>query len=425
MAAGLEVACDKETAAIGGLRMTDSGWEGSAAPPGKTARTGRLLPFEAQWEEPRGRSEVFDALVKDIRSMYGSDIPSLFPRMAKLVERRIGVAPKSPLAPVLAGLLGVGIRLGFALLATALVGQWAGIPWGRWVAILVFFGLFDAWALLMARPLPWVWKVVEDWTALLPTIVRESDLQDLADYTRRSQRLSITAIVGVTVAAIMLSGSLLFAPTAMSELPIGSIVLLAFLLCDFGTYVVYGGNLVNRALMAREAKYDHHLFWPSPADSPEVRKAMGRATGQGFGAGMWITVFLVLTVVLVSWDSPLVLPLAVGFLVIGYLTTIGSALSNRGSVRRIVERISDRRLAVLRDRIDAFGPRFADLSPEESERLRGLIDLHNMMRDAPTTPTGTRTAIHAAVGLLIPTIMFVVTVFGEVYAERVLDAILP
>jgi hypothetical protein len=33
--------------------------------------------------------------------------------------------------------------------------------------------------------------------------------------------------------------------------------------------------------------------------------------------------------------------------------------------------------------------------------------------------------MHAAVGLIIPTIMFAVAVFGEVYAERILDAILP
>jgi len=79
---------------------------------------------------------------------------------------------------------------------------------------------------------------------------------------------------------------------------------------------------------------------------------------------------------------------------------------------------------VLRHRIDAFGRRFADLSPEESERLRDLIDLHNTIRDAPTTST-THTLVRAAAGLIVPTIVFVITVFGEVSAERLLDAILP
>jgi len=33
--------------------------------------------------------------------------------------------------------------------------------------------------------------------------------------------------------------------------------------------------------------------------------------------------------------------------------------------------------------------------------------------------------MHANLGLIIPTVMFVVAVFGEVYTERILDAILP
>jgi hypothetical protein len=390
---------------------------------GMTARSDRPFPLNPQREESGERTEAFDALVEDIRDLYASDMPTLS-RVGDRIRRRLGMAPRSVAASVVVGLTGAGIRLGFALLATALVGQWAEVPWVRWAAILAFVGFLDAQFVLMAR-LPWARRVVENWTALLPTIVRESDLQDLADYSRRLSKLSVIAGAGAAVAATMLFAAGLVAPAALRELPVGSIVLLASLLYDFGGFIVYGGSLVNWALMAREARYDHHLFWPSPADSPEVREAMGRATGQGFGAGGWITVYLVLTVVLVSWASPLVVPLAVGFILIGYLTTFGLALSNRGSVRKIVERIRDGRLAVLQQRIDTFGPRFADLSPQESEQLRGLIDLHNMIRDAPTTPTTTHTVLRAAAGLIIPTIIFAVTVFGEVYAERVLDAILP
>ncbi len=79
---------------------------------------------------------------------------------------------------------------------------------------------------------------------------------------------------------------------------------------------------------------------------------------------------------------------------------------------------------MLRNRIDTFESRFADPSPEESERLRDLLLLHNTIRDAPTTST-TQSLVRAAAGLIVPTIVFVITVFGEVSAERILDAILP
>ncbi len=47
------------------------------------------------------------------------------------------------------------------------------------------------------------------------------------------------------------------------------------------------------------------------------------------------------------------------------------------------------------------------------------------MRDAPTTPTATHTLMHTLVGLIVPTVPFVATVFGEVYTGRIFDAILP
>jgi hypothetical protein len=414
--------------------MTFSGSDvlaSTAAEADRTPESGpSRTPFEPRPEEPPGRSVAFDACVDDIRRWYGSSGGDFIPRLADLIRRRLGVTPPSSGAAMLAALTGLGIRLSVALLATVLFGQWTEIPWGRWAAILAFYALYEGSAPLTspttdALSPPRIKRILEDWTALVPTIARESDLREMADFTRRWQRQPRTLAVGVAVVAIMLLACELFAPAALQELPAGTIVLLAWLLFDFGTTPVYWGNFFNGAFMAREARYDHDLFWMSPADSPEVHKVMRKTTFQGFAAGLWITIFLVLAVVLVSWDSPMVLPLAAGFVVIGYLSTIGLALSNRASVRKIIERSRQERLAVLRHRIDAFKPRMADLSPQESEHLRDLLFLHDKIRDAPTTPTHARTLVRTAAALILPTIMFVVTVFGEVSAERFLDAILP
>jgi hypothetical protein len=211
-------------------------------------------------------------------------------------------------------------------------------------------------------------------------------------------------------------------PTGMSELPAGSLVLLTLLLFDFGAATSTPSDWVLRA---REAHYDHRLFWPSPADSPEVQEAMRISTFFGRMTAVWITFLLVLTVVLISWDSPLVTPLAVGFVGLGYANTFISAAGVRNSIQRIVKRSRDQRLERLRRRISVFEGRFEDLTPQESEHVRGLIDLHNTIRDAPTMPGTSRTLLRAAAPLILPTIMFVITVFGEVSAERFLDAILP
>jgi hypothetical protein len=399
---------------------------GDADTPGKPDQPSPIAP---QAEEPSPRSDEFDALVEEVRRWYGWD-SGILPYVEDQIRRRLGLAPLSAAAVVLAGLMGVGIRLALALLATAVVGEWAGIPWGRWAVVLTFYAGFDASRPFVGPPVdvpsgPRVKRIVEDWTPMVPTIVRESDLRDLAGFFHRWSRPLVSTALGVVVATFMLTAGWWLAPVTMGELPVGTIVLLAFLLFDFGATPIHGGVVIQWAFMAREARYDHHLFWPSPADSPEVKKAIRKTTAQGFAAGWWITVALVLTVVLVSWDSPLVLPLAVGFVVLGYLSTIGAALSGRGSVQRIVQRVREQRLGGLRERIDGFGPNYTDLSPRESQQLRDLLFLHDTIRDAPTSPTTARTLIRTAATLIVPTIIFVVTVFGEVSAERFLDAVLP
>jgi len=374
-------------------------------------------------------TEAFDALVEEVRRVNAWGPHLVMRSLQDRLRRRLRLARAGTAAPFLM-ITGIGIRLAVAVLVAALAGQWAGIPWGRWAVIIVWYGLTDAgmaliWPAFGSPVPPWLRRLIQDWTALAPTIARESDLRDLVGFTQRLYRLPVVATAGVAVAAVMLGAGWLFAPTGLGDLPAGSIVLLALLLYDFGTLPIWSNTIFNWATMARQARYDHHLFWPSPADSPEVRKVMRRTIGQAFSAAMWITIFLVLTVVLVGWDSPLVLPLAVGFVVIGYLATFALAIRYPASVRKIVERSRQLRLAVLRDRIDAFESRFADLSHEESERLRDLLFLHGEIRDAATTPVHAHTLMRTVAALIVPTIAFVVTVFGEVSAERLLDAILP
>ena len=381
----------------------------------------------ADQREPGERSSAYEAGVEEIRRRYGSDVTYLFPRLEDRIRRQFGLAPLGPGAAVLAGLTAVAVRLSVALVVTALAGQWAGIPWGRWAVILAFFGMMDAGRSQTTPPLdvepkPSYRDELQDWTALLPTITRESDVRDLAAFTRRWFQLSGSVAAGIAAAAVMLLGCWRVAPMGVSELHPGSLALLALLLYEFGEMV--HTNLFWWALIRRESTYDHELSWPSPADSPEIRTARQKMPRQSFAFGMWITVLLVVTLVLTSWDSPLVIPLGVGFLVIGYSTVIGVALGDRAALRRIVEHSRNQELDQLQQQIAPYRSRYAQLTPQETEQLRSLLELHTVIQNAPTTAS-TRTLWRTAAGLLLPTLVFAVTVLAEVSAERFLDTILP
>ena len=114
--------------------------------------------------------------------------------------------------------------------------------------------------------------------------------------------------------------------------------------------------------------------------------------GQSLEFGGTFTLLLVLAWVLTSWDSPLVLPLGGAFLAIGYLTTIGSALGDRAAIRRIVETARDQQLDQLQQQIQPYWSRYTQLTAQEAEQLRGLAEMHTLIRDAPPprlrTPSG-------------------------------------
>jgi hypothetical protein len=90
-----------------------------------------------------------------------------------------------------------------------------------------------------------------------------------------------------------------------------------------------------------------------------------------------------------------------------------------------VRHTRDATLDRLRRRIDSFDPRLEDLTPQESEQLQGLIATYAAVRAAPTGPSGAETFGHAVTALAIPALAFFLAVMSEVYAERLLNQLLP
>ncbi len=123
-------------------------------------------------------------------------------------------------------------------------------------------------------------------------------------------------------------------------------------------------------------------------------------------------------------DSPLVLPLAVGFLLIGCFSAMvwrspnapasaeswGGAADSDYKDYNVASSPSSRTTPISRRRNHR---KLQSPSPSRPDSRR--------FRRADATHTVLRTAAR----LSVPTIAFVITVFGEVSADRLLDAILP
>lgn len=369
-----------------------------------------------------GRSEAFTADVREIeqRLVSVSDV-FVMARLTSLASRRLPIDRDVGRGLVFVGIAGALIRLGLPLLAALAFGQLGESPVLRWALIAAILGTLDAGSAHRHRASN---PAFHDFAALLRTIAHDDDTHDLVLFTRRWYRLRISAAFAASVALFVVLGCAIAAPVAFSALPFGSIVLLAMLAYEVGETAFFTVGFMT-PFLAHEARFDHGLFWLNPVASTPVRRVLDAWARMVGLMGIGSTGYLVLAIFLVSPGSPLLLPVVAAFTIAGYVATIVALIWLRRSISTIAGRILDQGVETLERRISAYAARLDSLVPDESEELARLVLMYQTVRAAPTTPQAWETLGHAARGLLVPTLTFLVAVFSEVYAERLLDRLLP
>jgi hypothetical protein len=167
--------------------------------------------------------EASEAHAEDIRRHLGSDV-FLAARLEWLTLHRLGVDPSTSSAQILAGLIGIGLRLLIPLVLTAATGQWAGIRWEAWVLIALLLGLADAWSLRRHVPMGATGgpsrlgarRLLQDLTGLVPRIEHLADLRQLAGFVRRWYNIRASAGVAAAVALTILVACLAVTPMGMA-----------------------------------------------------------------------------------------------------------------------------------------------------------------------------------------------------------------
>lgn len=313
----------------------------------------------------------------------------------------------------------ISVRFLVPVAATILTWSWMGAPIWTWLTIVALMTAFDVLGTRLGSE-----TSLGRATALAAAIDRERDLSELVAFTRRWWRLRIVSPVSVVIAVVVLGTAALIAPADFQALHPGSLALLAYLLYEYGESASM--RIVMFSMFVREARYQHRLSWLSPLESAPVQTVLGIWRQTAFGGGLMAALTLTLSVILIDPDTLTVLLAPFACLVIvSFVVDTLTVLSVRRSIERIVRHNRDATLDRLRQRIDTFGPRLEKLSLQESDELQRLMATYAAVQKAPTGPSGAETFGHALTALAIPAIAFFLAVMSEVYAERVLDQLLP
>jgi hypothetical protein len=321
---------------------------------------------------------------------------------------------------VLGSVVAMVLRFLVPTVATTATASWAGAPIWTWLGIVAFHALLEAgWGAAVADP--WLEKQV---TALPAALEHEADLRRLIAFTERRWRARSYVPAALLIAGLVLTVGAVVSPGLLRGLHPGSLALLVLVLYEFGEERAM--RFLYLGLFTAESRYAHRLSWLSPAESPAIQAVLSLWAKLTFINGLGLTLDFVFVVLLVAPSSlPVLLGPIAGFAVAAVVVDTASLMSLRTSVRRVVRHSRDATLDRLRRRIDGFERRLEELTPAETTQLQGLIATYAAVRDAPTGISRRETFGHAVSALAIPALAFFIAVMAEVYAERLLDQLLP
>jgi hypothetical protein len=378
--------------------------------------------------EPPPRSPEFEADLAHLRAAVTTWQESitapiswieirLLPRIFGFKFNQVRTVPQA----ILVGVLSAALHLVAPVVATTVTATWADAPIWTWAGVALFMSALDVFGTRVHGESS---PTAERLFRLPAAIDRDEDLHELVDFTRRWWRARTVAPTAVALTVGVLTASAAAAPDAFRSFHVGSLVMLALLVHEF----IEGQLMVFMAfrVYAWESRFAHRLSWLDPVASAPVQ-ALLHTWFAGIGAGSPMLMAYGLSVAtLIAPVAPdlLVVPLA-GISLIGFVLITMSLTSLRRSVQRIVRRTKEAALESLRERIEILEPRTRELTPAESAELQALLATYAAVREAPTGPSGAQTFGHAVTALTIPALTFFLAVMSEVYAERLLDQLLP
>lgn len=321
-----------------------------------------------------------------------------------------------------AGTLTVVLYLLAPAAVTTVAGAWGDAPLWSWALIAVVFAGDAVFTLALDYPHT---SRLDDFFSLTGRLDREEDARRLARVARRWLRLPIRVAVSIILVLPILAVALVADPRGVAGIHVGSVAMLLVVLYGFSEQVFFG-FLVTTVFLRSESRYPHRLSWLSPADTPSIPRTLHAWGGIAVVGAVTVLIGMLPVALLVAPGTDTFLIALVGAMTLsGYVVTIACYLSVRSSVRTVVRRHRQQTLEGLQRWIDEFAPRLGDLTPPEFGRLQSLMATYAAVRDAPLTPRSSEAGSHVLTALAVPGIGFFLAVLAEVYAERLLTALVP
>lgn len=268
----------------------------------------------------------------------------LIDRLPRLIFRRPPSTLSTPGQRLLLGLVALVQRMLLPVLVTTLTASWAEAPVWTWIGIAAVSAVYNTWLAALASE-----SYLEDLMAMPAAIEHHSGVHDLVRFTQRWFGLRISIPIALTIAGIVLGAVAILAPAEFRAMHIGSVVMGAYFLYEYGEIVAM--RIITMSLFIREARHPHRLSWFDPLDSPCIQTMITSARQAQLMGSVTVVVALGFSIALIGPQSfmAMLAPIA-GLSIVMFVTDTFSVLAVHRSVRRIVGHSREATLERLRRR---------------------------------------------------------------------------
>lgn len=330
--------------------------------------------------------------------------------------RRIGLDPMNGPRPWLGRLavlvLVQGAFVGAPFGISLMLGEPAP-PFAVWSALGLCFGV-----LLVALHDP-LGEAIDNFLWLARSIADEPGIRRLMEWEKRWFRRAVSAPLSLLFGLAVLA-YLNYIENQYGEPPVprGTVLVGFSLLYGVGEIVYSVLLLACESHVLRDCDYE--VYRLSPLDSVAMRRAMRGSTQIGLIVSLVATLFIVGFVVLLE-DRPIMVS-RVGLLLLGlaYLATLAGLLMPRLAIKSIVLKEKESELLPLQNHLDSLVKRARELNEDGYKELKRLKETHDAIRDANEEVLPLRAIGRLAGALILPTMTFLFTRFGESFLQGIL-----
>lgn len=262
-------------------------------------------------------------------------------------------------------------------------------------------------------------RAIDNFLCLQRAIREPAGLLRLIAWDERWFRRAVAVPVAL-VFAVALLYSLYAIDVQSGERPLawGTLCVAFFLLYGVGETILSVMLLALESRVLRDCDYE--LYGPSPLDTVAVRRAIRGSSQLGFLVSLIATTFIVGFVALLEDRHTVVMQLGLFLVGLAYLATLAGVLLPRISINAVALRDKERRLLPLQHELSALAARMGDLTEAQYARYRRLKEVHDTIRDANEEVLPLRALGRLVGALVIPTLTFIASRFGETILQTLL-----